>query len=175
MPNKIPIFRNKLSGFTLIELLIVIGIIAVLAAAGLAIYTKVSQNARDARRQSDLRSIQSALEQYNSDQFFYPNTPGNTFPWGAAFTNSTGNPDAATLPKTYLNSVPTDPTVGTTTPYYYVAQPGICNNTATKCTSYCLYANMENSSNGNKGTVSAPSGCPFVVFLTNYNFAVTLP
>lgn len=156
-------------GFTLVELMIVISIIAVLAATGLAIYTKVSQNARDARRQTDLRSIQSALEQYNSDQFFYPATlPAG----GQPFIN---------LAKTYLNSVPADP-IASNRQYLFIPSgsritiANCDNSTSTKCISYCLYANMENSSNGNKGAISAPSNCPFTVgVLTTYNFAVTLP
>src|SRR3989338_6659870 len=49
-------------GFTLIELLVVISIIGLLAAAGLATYTKSQKRARNAKRQADIISIADALE-----------------------------------------------------------------------------------------------------------------
>ncbi|MCL5073272.1 MAG: prepilin-type N-terminal cleavage/methylation domain-containing protein [Actinobacteria bacterium] len=62
--------KNK--GFTLIELLITLTIIAVLSAIGLVAFSYVLKQGRDSKRQSDLRAIQSALEQYYSDQGSYP-------------------------------------------------------------------------------------------------------
>jgi len=55
-------FNNK--GFTLIELLAVIAIIAILAAMGLVAYTSAQKTARDARRVSDMKAVQSAFEAY---------------------------------------------------------------------------------------------------------------
>ncbi len=110
-------------GFTLVELLITISIIAILSAIGLVIYSSVIKQGRDSKRQSDLRSIQSALEQYNSDQFFYPTAPLPT----------SGNPlKSPDNRKTYLNQMPSDPNPSN---IYYYEVVG---------TSYCLYAKMEN-------------------------------
>ena len=158
----------KKSGFTLIELLVVITIIAVLSAIALVAYTSVLKNARDGKRIADLRGIQSSLEEYYADQLFYPS--GN-LPFGSALTSSTGN-SSSPLPspvKTYYNTLPADPTSGTTTPYVYTAIPSVpaCSNPVTKCTSYCLYAKVENNSNA----VNL-SGCTDVA---GYNFEVTLP
>lgn len=138
-------------GFTLIELLVVITIIAILATIGLVMYGIFLKQARDAKRQSDLRSIQSALEQYFADQFFYP----TTITFGSALTFST---------KTYMSSVPQDPSSGTTTPYVYQASPDACDNSTTKCTSYCLYANLENA--------AIPSSC---TDKTGYDMEVSPP
>lgn len=146
---------SKFRGFTLIELLVAISIIAILSIIALVAYSAVLKQGRDSKRQSDLRSIQSALEQYNSDQGFYPAT--------ITFDGSSGLSYGG---KTYLNTVPTDPTGSPQ--YSYAPSPLSCDNstTAKQCTSYCLYANLENSSSSQLGS------CPSV---TGYNFAVTPP
>ena len=56
--------RSRLQGFTLIELLIVIGIIAVLAAATFVALNPLTrfQDARDARRRTDISAILSAAK-----------------------------------------------------------------------------------------------------------------
>ncbi|OGE29569.1 hypothetical protein A2867_00205 [Candidatus Daviesbacteria bacterium RIFCSPHIGHO2_01_FULL_40_11] len=124
------------SGFTLIELLITISIIAVLSLIGLVIYSSVLKQGRDSKRQSDLRSIQSALEQYFADQFDYPSAI--TFNGGAL---SAGG-------RTYLNTIPSDPQSSPN--YCYLALPNNpCDNSSTnKCTSYKLYAKLESQPNG---------------------------
>lgn len=52
--------QNK--AFTLVELLVVISIIAILSIIGLAIYTNIQKNARDAKRQADIGTIANAME-----------------------------------------------------------------------------------------------------------------
>ncbi|MBI2020277.1 prepilin-type N-terminal cleavage/methylation domain-containing protein [Candidatus Daviesbacteria bacterium] len=103
-----PRSKPKVSGFTLIELLVVITIIAVLAAIGLLSYSKFIETSRNAKRQSDLKLIQSALEQYHADQKFYPNE-GLNLGSGTTLTNCTGNATGCSVSKTYLNSIPKDP------------------------------------------------------------------
>lgn len=153
---------KKLSGFTLIELLITISIIAILVTIGVVVYSSALKSGRDTKRQSDLRAIQSALEQYNNDQGFYPTSLNLSA--GATFTNCTGNPAPCTISKTYMNNLPQDPK--SPPQYKYDSLPPSCDNTATaRCTSYCLYAKLENSDPGR------PSGCTNAT----YNFAVTQP
>lgn len=70
----------KISGFTLIELLVVIAIISILAAVILANVGEGSAISRDAKRQADLRAIESALELYKNKNGRYPegcNGPDN--------------------------------------------------------------------------------------------------
>lgn len=129
----------KSRGFTLIELLITISIISILTLIGLVSYAAILNNSRDAKRQSDLKLIQGALEQYHNDQFFYPFSP---LTFGSTLTNCVGNPTGScTVTKTYLNIIPKDPTGNPE--YNYVAKPNLCDNTLTKCISYCLYAQKE--------------------------------
>ena len=63
--------RSK-KGFTLIELLIVIAVIGILASAVLIGLGPVQKRGRDARRVSDLRQTQNALELYNTKYTQYP-------------------------------------------------------------------------------------------------------
>ena len=54
-------------GFTLLELLVVISIIGILVAMAAVSYTTAQKKARDARRQSDLKSWAASLEQSYAD------------------------------------------------------------------------------------------------------------
>jgi prepilin-type N-terminal cleavage/methylation domain-containing protein len=55
---------GTVKGFTLIELLVVVAIIAILAAMILVNVNEARKKARDARRFSDLKNVQTALELY---------------------------------------------------------------------------------------------------------------
>ena len=59
-------------GFTLIELLVVISIIGVLSSVVMVNVNKASMKARDARRMSDLKTIQQAIEFYYDNHGYYP-------------------------------------------------------------------------------------------------------
>lgn len=152
------------------ELIVVIAVIALLSSVGLTYYGSFLKSSRDSRRQSDLKTIQSVLEEYRTDQLYYPCTGSGILPFGAVFTSSIGN-CLATTPspvKTYMNILPVEP-ISTRTQYGYNAfatsSGGTCNNTTTKCNFYCLYASMENTSS----TLASPCN------LAGYNFVVTPP
>lgn len=55
---------NDKNGFTLVELMVVIAIIAIIAAVGIAIFTTQQTAARDARRKADIESISQVLESH---------------------------------------------------------------------------------------------------------------
>ncbi len=59
-------------GFTLVELLVVIAIIGLLSTLAVVALGSARAKARDARRISDIKQIQTALELYFADQGTYP-------------------------------------------------------------------------------------------------------
>jgi len=69
-------------GFTLIELLVVVAIIGVLASVVLSALGDARAKARDARRESDIKTIQNALELYYINHGQYPSSGnmGGPFP-----------------------------------------------------------------------------------------------
>lgn len=106
--------KNK--AFTLIELLVVMSIIALLASVVLASLGVVRSRARDARRLSDIRQIQTALESYYSDYGRYPSSQlgcGATIPnnsWCNSIESYSGGhwiANGALAP--YLSKDPVDP------------------------------------------------------------------
>ena len=69
--------KNKYSqSFTLIELLVVIAIIGILSSIVLVSLNSAKAKARDARRISDFRQIQTALEMFYGTYGRYPQSPG---------------------------------------------------------------------------------------------------
>ena len=97
-------------GFTLIELLVVISIIGLLAAAGLATFSSAQKRARDARRISDIKAIETALAQYYTENNMYPSSGGAVSP-NSGWDNSNDSSwnDLATDLAPYLESMPIDP------------------------------------------------------------------
>ena len=84
--------------FTLIELLVVIAIIGILTALAVVSLQNSRRSARDAKRLSDVKQIQIALELYYQDNSSYPPTlsPGDTL---------------ATNSITYMETIPYPPTI----------------------------------------------------------------
>ena len=89
----------KSKGFTFIEMLVVVTIIGVLSAVGVANFKVANQKARDGRRQGDLQQIRAALELYRTDQSVYPTT--------AEFPAAGGSLAAGGT--TYISDRPGDP------------------------------------------------------------------
>ncbi|MDO8593056.1 MAG: type II secretion system protein [bacterium] len=63
---------RKQSGFTLIELLVVIAIIGLLSTLAVVALNNARAKSRDAKRVSDIKQVQTALELYYNDQNKYP-------------------------------------------------------------------------------------------------------
>lgn len=123
-------------GFTLIELIVVISILAILAGTLVPRFTNHMAEARDARRLSDIRGVQSAIEQFAADKQRYPDCKPNASYGGWDVSN-----DGDFIPELthygYLPVVPRDPV-----------------NNATFFYSYYLY---------DKGTAGCPSDGKFYV------------
>ena len=88
---------NKQKGFTLIELLVVIAIIGLLSTLAVVALNNARQKSRDAKRVSDIKQVQTALELYYNDANSYPTT----------LTFSTGT--VAYSGTTYMSVLPSNP------------------------------------------------------------------
>ncbi len=138
---------NK-KGFTLIELLVVIAIIGLLSTLAVVALGNARQKARDARRLSDLKQMQTALELYYTDNSAYPAGAGVTLgSTGQACLNSTGfTITACTNP--YMGQVPKDPLAAQSYTY-----------TLSASSSYTVTATLEGGMNGLNGAIKlSPSG-----------------
>jgi len=81
--------RCERAGFSLVELLVVIGIIAVLAAALAPVLMSANKAAKRSACQSNLSQISKALELYTSDyNGYYPNTD-NQYLWSGYYWRET--------------------------------------------------------------------------------------
>lgn len=141
---------RKSSGFTLIELLVVILIIGFLSTVILVSLQGVRGKARDARRQSDIRQMMTAMELYYDDrlQYFEKGLIGTVVDFPSAITP-------------YLDPVPQDPghMMAACQPegYRWWGNSG-------EPQKYCLWACLESGSffaaspKGTKVLDSAPTG-----------------
>ncbi len=115
---------NKNRGFSLIELLVVIAIIGILSSIVVAGLTDARASSRDARRISDLKSIQLALSLYYNDNTQYPTT-------------------LAPLAPNYISVIPTDPSGGANYNFSVYNAAGTSNCAANLPVRYHLAADME--------------------------------
>jgi len=148
-------------GFTLIEILIVVAIIAILASVVVVGLGPTQQSGRDARRLSDLHSIQNALGVFYNKCGYYPGTIATGACSAAVPTTAAAYP--ATASSTIygavatnlvgagigINSMPQDPSAGAS--YRYTA------NAASAPTQYIVGATLENANNAAFTNYNAPA------------------
>ena len=90
---------KRKKGFTLIELLVVIAIIGILSSVVLASLNSARSKSRDAKRVSDVKQLQLALELYFDSFGDYPNATQFVATSGSgAAAGLVGNGYIATLP-----------------------------------------------------------------------------
>lgn len=136
------ILKTK-KGFTLIELLVVIGIIGILSTIGAVSFGSARGKARDAKRISDARQIQSLVEVRGStyDGYYVTDTSADTVPgttkW-ATFMTVLGQ-TTAIRPETNTN-------------YCYYAKVAAAAAAADTSTMYTIVAiGLEDEGNANNG------------------------
>jgi len=134
----------KRGGFTLIELLVVIAIIGILSSIVMASLNSARAKSRDAKRLSDIKSLQLALELYFDYNKAYPE----------GLTDGADGADESDLFPEYMSAKPKDP-LGAD--YRYEA----CNSGE----GYHLGASLEqlssalNDDNGNDSNSNGNDGC----------------
>ena len=128
-------------GFTLIELLVVVAIMGLLAALAVVALNNARARARDARRVSDVKQLQTALELYYLDQNEYPDLslPGIV---ESLCLSSTSGLAVGCVGTTYMSLTPVNPSPRVDggcddTSYIYQPQSSGTNNTSYYIT-YCL-------------------------------------
>lgn len=142
-------------GFTLIELLVVIAIIGILSSIVLASLNTARQKSRDARRVSDIKQLQLALELYYDANGAYP-----------TYANFFGSSPTSLVGANYISVIPSDPGSATVCTdgsqascYKYAA---LITGTGTTCTNYHLGGSLEvlgNSALLNDNDAAAGSPC----------------
>lgn len=141
-------------GFTLIELLVVIAIIGVLSSVVLASLNTARQKSRDAKRQSDVKQLQLALQLYFDTNGAYPSSTNCGAANGVAVSGASQECLAALVSGTFIASIPTDPLASQS--YQYRSDTTGTNN----ATRYCVGANLEGTTNTlntcNTTTLAAP-------------------
>lgn len=144
--------QNK-KGFTLIELLVVIAIIGLLSTMSVLALNQARARARDAKRISDVKQIQTALELYYNEEGQYP-ADALVAP-GLSIQSTAGN--------VYLASVPTPPTPTDgsacpgTQPSYTYAKQTATGTGGSYTINYCLGATI-NTVTGNTIQTATPAG-----------------
>ena len=162
--------RSQSKGFTLIELLVVIAIIGLLSTLAVVALNSARQRSRDAKRVSDIRQIQTALELSFSETNAYPTEPAADAVLGVGTVNTklcvttVGPPAVATFAdtatactgSTYMGLVPANPSPnGASYRYTSLTSAGADCLAGTTCAAYRLKFNLE----GATGQLGAGDNC----------------
>ena len=143
--------KKRNQGFTIVELLIVIVVIGILALLVITTYSGIQAKARNSKRQSDVKSLQTQLEAFFSQNGYYPSlTDMNSATFLSANIKSLDqnaliDPSNATQSKTLV-----DTPVAKSYAYHVRQADGAtsCEADHTTCATYTLTATYEGTVNG---------------------------
>jgi len=143
--------KKSNKGFTIVELLIVIVVIGILALLVITTYSGIQQKARNAKRTSDLKSLQTHIEAFFSQNGYYPSRANlNDGSWLSTNmksldqnalidpSNPTQSKSMASAPAAKVYSYQPTQSDGTTS----------CESDDTTCAKYTLTATYEGTVNG---------------------------
>lgn len=142
-------------GFTIVELLIVIVVIGILALLVITTYSGIQAKARNAKRQTDLQSVQTQLEAFFSQNGYYPSLANmNDSTWlgtnmKSLDQNALVDPSNPSDSKTLADNA-TDGATSKEYSYDVTTSDGNPCGTpdATNCAKYTLTAHYEGTVNG---------------------------
>lgn len=135
--------KESPSAFTLIELLVVISIIAILSTLSVVALNNARSKARDARRLSDIKQINLALDLYYNEFGIYPASPGSVDSNITGLCLSDLGISSTCGAVVYLQKIPNDPL--NNVDYQYRQLSGGVN--------YRLFAQLENDNSEYPGGV----------------------
>jgi type IV pilus assembly protein PilA len=147
--------KKRNQGFTIVELLIVIVVIGILALLVITTYSGIQAKARNSKRSSDVKSLQTHIEAFFSQNGYYPSrTDMNTGSWlttnmKSLDTNALADPSAPGV-KTLVASPQAKA-------YAYDVQNSAgssCEADDTTCAKYTLTATYEGTVNGSTTAVA---------------------
>jgi general secretion pathway protein G len=98
--------RTCQKGFTLIEIMIVVVILSILASLIIPRIMNRPDQARVVKAQQDMRAIESALNMYRLDNFYYPTTNQGL---EALVNKPSLQPEPVNWQQAYLDKLPNDP------------------------------------------------------------------
>lgn len=123
-------------GFTIVELLVVVAIFAVLLALVMVQFRGARARARDAEREEEIKSLQTALQLYATNHHLYP--PSTGYPYNRAPLTGTDQVSNDLRSEGTLSfDVPSDPLNTAPYQYEYESLDGL---------SYTLYYSLETDS-----------------------------
>lgn len=102
-------FSKDTKGFTVVELMVTISIIGILSTVTYASFSHAQKKSRIARRVSDLKQVQVALEYYYAVNKSYPNTNWEWKSPCSGWGSYTPNNMIPELVPNYIASIPSDP------------------------------------------------------------------
>jgi len=151
-------------GFTLIELMIVIAIIIILAAIAIPNYLRMTERAKVSAIESDMKSIATASEAFNTDWTTYPDNNGGATDWEYLKGELNGDNGGATLPSDF--------TVGT--PYYNVdTKTTVTGESAPIC--YMKADALKSLETKLGGATAAGTAIEYSVTSGSYTLTITTP
>jgi prepilin-type N-terminal cleavage/methylation domain-containing protein len=142
--------KKRDKGFTIVELLIVIVVIGILALLVITTYSGIQAKARNAKRESDIKALQTQIEAFFSQNGYYPsNTDMNSQAWLA--TNMKSLDQEALIDPSSATNSKTLATAPAAKVYSYAvtdSNGNSCEAQDTNCAKYTLTATYEGTVNG---------------------------
>lgn len=149
--------KKRNQGFTIVELLIVIVVIGILALLVITTYSGIQAKARNSKRASDIKSLQTHVEAFFSQSGYYPSIADLNLPSWRATNMKSIDPNALKDPSSTCDPSPAS---GSSTcivaapvakAYAYAvtkADGSSCESDDTTCAKYTLTATYEGTVNG---------------------------